>query len=619
MQSFTWGECLEHFMSKVFQPATLAGAISIALISTISFANTETNVIQLETIFVTASKSEQNVEDIPARVAVIDEETIQKSPILDLAHLLSKEASISISQSGGYGQPASAHTRGTKSAHTLFMQDGMRLNTASVESQTNIHLLDTSSIDRIEILKGPASVQYGSDAIGGVVQLISKTPTQNQVFNTIEAGERATYKNILGADLAQDGAYLQIRGQRLETDGDIIVQNTAVKSAYDQKGYSAKVGTIQDHYGLSAEITNNQGTSNYFFQFNPNNLGMYDFENQLLNLTGYLQLNQNLKFNTRLSQFEDERTETLGYASYVTTKQQEIDTNLQWALNPQQNLLIGIQHNQTDVESRNFFNYDIHTTGYYVQHQYADHGLNTQIGLRVEDNEQFGTHTVGQVAVRYQLLPLTSIYTNIGTAFKAPAVGQLTPEPVWWGGNPDLQPEESVSYEIGIDQKLADGLNAYASIYQTKIKDLQKTDANYVWKNTNKAKLTGAELGLKWSSDNWYAAGEYAYVQPKDDTKDIDLEHSPRQNFSLTTGWESELYGVSLSLIAKGKAKDARQNLSGYSTVDLGAFWNAHQNVRFFANIRNVLDKNYHTAAFSPTQYYLAEGRLASAGVTLRY
>ncbi|MDT1904089.1 TonB-dependent receptor, partial [Acinetobacter baumannii] len=78
----------------------------------------------------------------------------------------------------------------------------------------NIHLFDTTDIKQIEILRGPASVQYGTDAIGGVIQLISKTPTQNKIFTTIEAGEKNTYKSILGIDLAQDGYYAQIRGQR---------------------------------------------------------------------------------------------------------------------------------------------------------------------------------------------------------------------------------------------------------------------------------------------------------------------------------------------------------------------------------------------------------------------
>lgn len=90
---------------------------------------------------------------------------------------------------GGYGQPASIFLRGSNAAHTLILQDGMRSNTATVAG-TNLHLIDTTDIKQIEILKGPASVQYGTDAIGGVIQLISKTPTENSAFTTVEVGEK---------------------------------------------------------------------------------------------------------------------------------------------------------------------------------------------------------------------------------------------------------------------------------------------------------------------------------------------------------------------------------------------------------------------------------------------
>ncbi|MFX8137506.1 TonB-dependent receptor, partial [Acinetobacter baumannii] len=82
-------------------------------------------------------------------------------------------------------------------------------------------------------------------------------------------------------------------------------------------------------------------------------------------------------------------------------------------------------------------------TGYYLQHQYQNDVISTQAGIRVEDNQQFGTHSVGQLAVRHTLSPTSSIYANVGTAFRAPVVGQIISEPAWWGGNPDLQPEES--------------------------------------------------------------------------------------------------------------------------------------------------------------------------------
>jgi vitamin B12 transporter len=138
---------------------------------------------------------------------------------------------------------------------------------------------------------------------------------------------------------------------------------------------------------------------------------------------------------------------------------------------PNQKLLVGATHRNIDGDVISYgtpYQEDIDSTGYYIQHKYDQAGLNTQVGIRVEDNEKFGTHTVGQGSVRYQVLPLTSVYANIGSAFKAPTLNDMYA----FGGNPDLKPEESISYEIGLDQKLNYGLSTGLSIYQTKVKNL---------------------------------------------------------------------------------------------------------------------------------------------------
>ncbi|MDC4303609.1 TonB-dependent receptor plug domain-containing protein [Acinetobacter baumannii] len=616
---------MEHVMSKSFQPTRLVGAIAIAMgCSPVIFAEDATDATQLDPIVITASKSAEKASEVPARISVIDEKTIEQNPIADLPSLLRKEAGLTIHQTGGYGQTASVFIRGASAGHTLFLQDGMRSNTATVAGQ-NIHLFDTTDIKQIEILRGPASVQYGTDAIGGVIQLISKTPTQNKIFTTIEAGEKNTYKSILGIDLAQDGYYAQIRGQRFETDGDQIISNDDRKAGFDQKGYSAKVGVDKEQYALSAEIKENKGTGD-FFSYGA--AQAYDFTNRLYNVNARLNLTNNIIWNTRLSQFEDQyNLIKAAYPSIVNTKQQEVDSNIKWQFTPSQNILFGVEHNKTTAEKVVAYNGDTgfdnsnKTTGYYLQHQYQHDGINTQAGIRVEDNDQFGTHTVGQLAGRFLVTPTTSVYANIGTAFRAPVVGQIITEPAWWGGNPDLKPEESVSYELGFDQKLNHGFTVYGSVYQTKVDNLMVSSAatNFVFYNIDKATLTGAELGLKWSLDNWFINAEYAYIQPKNDETDQDAPNRPRQNFNMNIGWDNGVYGFNTAFVAKGKAKDI-QDVPGYTTLDFNAYWQMSPNVKIFTNIQNLYDTDYKTAWNKEVgSYYIASGRLASAGVTLSY
>lgn len=636
---------MEHIMSgfyklSAFKPTTLVGAIAIAMgLSSTSFAETTSSnseaKSQLDTIVITATRSEEKIENIPARISIIEPHILEQSPIAELPHLLMSDASIDMMQYGGYGQAASIFTRGTNSTHTLVLRDGVRLNTGSAGS-ASLAFIDTTDIKQIEVLKGPASVLYGTDAIGGVVQLVSKTPEKTGAFVTGEMGEHNTYKSVVGADLAENGVYAQVRGQRLESDGTQVTdfKDANVKAgAYDQKGFSAKLGVEKEQYAASVDYSQNQGTSTYVDGVNDANWNLIglknvsqDFKNEIINVKGRVNVNDSLSINARLSQFKDDLEQNDSHdAIYNTTKEAELYSK--WQFTPTQNILAGVatKNVKSDVLSGSGFygvDYDkeVDSTGYFVQHQYQTDKLHTQLGLRVEDHETFGTHTVGQAAARYQILPMTSIYTNIGTAFRAPTNNDLYA--LSWGGNPELKPEESVSYEVGLDQKITDNFSMGLSAYRNEVDDLitYVTDPiTYEGRlyNVKKATFTGGEFNLDWASDELFTNLSYAYVQPKDKETDKDLARRSRQSLTLTTGIQNEVYGISTSLSAKSKPKNSK--VSGYATVDVNAFWNINPNVKLFTNIQNIGDVEYKTTSYSNGYYYINGGRLASAGVTFRY
>jgi len=627
---------MEHVMSKSFQPTRLVGAIAIAMgFSPVIFAEDTTNATQLDPIVITASKSAEKASEVPARITVIDQKTIQQSPLADLGQLLQRDAGLHLLQQGGMGQNSSLFIRGTNSTHSLFLKDGASLNTA-LDGGASIPYIDLSDVAQIEVLKGPASVQYGTDAIGGVINIRTAPPKQQKLFLTTEAGENNTYKSIVGADLVSDnGLYAQIRGQRQESDGTAVTNKSNKKASYNQKGYSAKIGYEQTQYGANVSINENKGTNVYY-------RGTHDFLNQLINTNAYYQVLDNLKVNAHYSNFKDKLT---GKSSsyYFDTERNEGDINLQWNFAKNQNLLVGASINNADIKSLAIKGekQDLDSNGYYIQHQYNDqNGLSTQAGIRIEDNDQFGSKTVGQLAGRFPIGPLTSIYANIGTAFKAPTGNQLYYSSQFkdeYGtyitvGNPDLKPEESLSYEIGIDQKLAYGISAYASAYQTKVKNLIQYVSNYdpvnnisdaTYNNVNKAKMFGGEVGLKWKQDDLFLTTEYGYVKTKNEENGYELVRRPRQTLTLTLGLENEIYGLSTSLVAKSHSKISESKTSkytpGYASVDLNAYWNVTSNVKLFTNVENVGDVKYKTANYSGDEFYINGGRLASAGVTLSY
>jgi len=623
---------MEHIMSVIFKPTTLVGAVAIAMgLSSTTFADTSSNSeanSKLDTIVVTASRTEQKISEVPARINIIEPKILEQSPIASLPQLLQTDASINMVQSGGYGQTAAIFLRGTNSNHTLLLRDGVRLN-SNTAGAASLPFIDTTDIKQIEVLKGPASVLYGADAIGGVVQLISKTPEKTGAFVTGEMGENNTYKAVIGADLAQDGFYAQVRGQRLETDGTPVTDaKNNKKASFDQKGYSAKVGVEKERYAASVDYSENQGYSDYD---NYGNLVSQDFKNEIINVKGRVNILDNVALHARLSQFKDniEQNSSPDYV-HSTTKEAELYTK--WQMTPAQNILFGstFKDIKGDVYSKNLFGgqdvkykESVDTIGYFAQHQYQHNGLETQVGIRVEDNDKFGTHTVGQGAVRYQVLPLTSIYANVGSAFRAPTTNDLYA--ISWGANPDLKPEESFSYEIGVDQKLNHNIDLGLSIYRNKVDNLISYQAGKLV-NVNKATFTGGEASFKWQQDELFLTTTYAYVQAKDDETKKDLTRRPRQSLTLTTGWDDGVYGVSASVVAKSNSKDFADYPSttptttpGYVSTNVNAYWQATPMIKLFTNIENIGDVNYKTAYNGNGVYYINGGRLASAGVTFRY
>lgn len=617
-------------MFKNFPVAPLVGAIAIACASTATLADQtdSQDVVVLDPIVVTATRSAQSINTVAARVDVIDESTLEQSPIASLPDLLQAEAGINMVQLGGYGQQASIFTRGAESDQTLVLRDGVRLN-GTTTGIASLGFIDTTDLKQIEILKGPASVLYGTDAIGGVVQLVSKTPEKSGAFITGEYGENDTYKALVGADLAENGFYAQVRGQRLETDGTPVKEiDHAESAAFDQKGFSAKLGVERQSYAASVDYSYNEGRSDYD---NYGSLTSQDFDNEVINLKGRANLGQ-LELNARLSQFKDNLEQNdvnyLAAYDYVYSTSKEAELYGKWDFSNTQNILLGATYRSAEADALSYgtaIDETIDSTGYYVQHQFNGQNLNTQVGVRVEDNEKYGTHTVGQGAIRYHFTPATSIYSNIGSAFRAPSMNDLYA----YGGNPELKPEESVSYEIGLDHQFAPSIQTGISLYRTEVDNLidseciSDCDGYGVYQNQNidQATMEGGEVYAKWQGENLYANVAYHYVRAKDDETGDDLSRRPRQSASFTAGWADEVYGISSTLTANGKSDNSAYDdvsIPGHLRIDLHAYANVNDHLKLFTNIQNVGDSKYRTA-YGSGSYYINGGRLASIGATLRY
>lgn len=617
---------------------TLKTSIALLLTPTAVMANASTPHVELDPINITVSRSPQLLSKTPARVTVIGTKEIEQNPIANLDNVLNHDASANIVTSGGIGQTSSIFLRGTNAHHTLVLRDGVRLNGASTGT-ASLPFLNLSNIERIEIQKGASSVLYGSDAIGGVVQMVSKNPTATGGSITGLYGENNTYKAIISSDfVSNNGFYTQAHAQKAKSNGTPVVGKEAFNkdAGYDQKGAGIKVGYKNDTLHLSADYARNQGTNEYItyewgMGYQPLS---HDFTNEGINLKGNLQLNDKLNLNARVSQFKDKLNQNdlnkTNQYDFVRNTTKETEVYGTWQFTPEQNILVGITHQNKkgnvysggnpswgtdDVR----YNESVDSTGYFAQHQYRSDIISTQIGMRVEHDEKYGNHTIGQGAIRYQMTPATSVYANVGSAFKAPNTNQLYATA--WGANPNLKPEESFSYELGLDQKISPNATIGISTYQIKVDNL------IAWQsgrniNINKAKLTGGELSAKWQQGDYFIKAGYHYVQPKDDTTKQDLNRRSRHNGVLTLGLDNGQYGVNTTIHAKSKSKDFSNTINaGHATLDIGGYYSINPNIKVFGNVENIGDVEYKTAYEGSVTgvHYRHGGRQANIGVTFSY
>lgn len=614
---------------------TLSASIAL-LLSPLAVA--ETPHVELDPINITVSRSPQAISQTPARVSVIGEREITQNPTANLSDVLKKEASIYIKQTGGIGQGTELYLRGGLPTHTLLLKDGARLNTQNGFSPNYTEQISLNGVNRIEIVKGASSVQYGTDAINGTIQLISQTPTNTHAFATAVFGENDTNHYSAGADIVHNGFFAQINGQRLDSDGTHILntQHKAQKAGFDQKGFGAKLGYDSTHHKAHVFYHQNEGNNIYMDYSTQQNNKVRQFKNNSTGVNLEVTPQNNLTVNAQYALSKDTQTWIDGTDTPYQPNNKNTDANLtaRWHFTPNQNLLAGVAYSKNQYKTNTLATHTkIDSLGYYLQHQYQSDKVNTQLGVRLEDNDRFGNHTVGQGSIRYHLTPKASVYTNIGSSFKAPYLDQLYSK---WGGNTELKPEKGLSYEVGADYFIDDDTKVYVSAFQNKLTNLissvciDKCDSTNSWErinqnqNIDKAQLTGGEVGVTWSKDDFYASAEYAYVATKNKSgvnQDKELPYRPKHTGTLSVGYDNGIYGVGTSMTAHSKSFADRANTNyvrGYYTADLNAHWHINSNVKLFTNIKNYWGTD-HKLVDNFGSWYMSGGRQANIGITVSY
>lgn len=554
---------------------------------------------EADAVVVTATRTAQLADQVLAPVIVITREKIERSQAADVADLLRFHAGLDLGRNGGPGQATSLFLRGTNSDHTLVMLDGVRINPATIGGAA-LHNIDPALVERIEIVKGPRSSLYGSEAIGGVINIITRRAAQG-VAAEVSAGGGSYDTRKLTANLrhGRDSARFGIDISRQETDGYPPRTVSDVDRGHDNTSLNAHVGYRVGEVDVELSHFEARGNTEYLDSFTvPPELDQ-DFRNAATALT--LAATPTAMWATRLqvSQVRDEIDQNQG-ADFAHTDRRMLDWQNDLQVGSNRLLTAGVWLMREEVTAAVFgsgFDEDTDTRAVYLQDS-AEFGAHSLLAAaRYTDHDAFGGHLTWDAGYGYRLSEATRLTAAAGTAFRAPD----STDRFGFGGNPDLEPEESRQVELGLRHRLSPAQRVSLNLFRNEIDNLIEFDfiTTNQMVNLGKARIRGVEAAWNYSAAGWYAGVEAIVQDPESRASGQALPRRAKRSMTAAFGYDSGRYQLGLDVLASAERRDSDFSdvrLPGYGLANLhAAVWLTPQWV-VRARVENLFDKDYALA-----------------------
>lgn len=587
------------------------------------------DVTELDPVVVTATRMPDTADQTLAAVTVIERAEIERRQARTMSDLLRGLPGVAVSNSGGAGQPTSIFLRGTESDHVLVLIDGVKINSATLGTAA-WQQIPLTAIERVEVVRGPRSSLYGSEAIGGVIQIFTRRGSGGPFKARVRAGA-GTYGTVtgeLGLSAGDERAWFDasLGFERTEgfnaCNGEPGLGGCFVDQP-DRDGFHSDNVALRAGYRFSAAVEldvhllRSSGDTQYDGSAWAGN------QNQTLLQVAGLNLALRPHHNWS-SQLALARTWDASEIFFDETLLNHFDTHrdsLSWQnalhLAKHHRLGWGLDLQWDRIDTQPDYAHDARRNLGLFGEYLGDFGPQTvHLSLRHDDNQQFGGKTTGQLGWGYRFGQGLQLSAAWGSAFKAPTFNEL----YYPGfGNPDLDPETSWSGELGLS-----GLHPWGrwglSLYQTDIEDLIAFDATtFAPANLDSARIRGLELWSTAHLAGWDLDANLTLLDPRNTSSglnhDKQLARRPEQTLRLDADRRFGTLGLGATVTFSGRRYDDFANqtrLDGFALVDLRAEYALSSALRLQARLENVLDEDYETAA-----YYNQPGR--SVFVTLRY
>ncbi len=577
------------------------------------------------TMVVTANRFQQPVNTVLAPIDVVTREDIDRWQPKSLNDVMRRLPGVDIGQNGGRGQMSSLFIRGTNSNHVLVLVDGVRLASTSVTGSIDFSQIPVSLVQRIEFIRGPRSAVYGSEAIGGVINIITQKESDGGKLQAGVGSKRTqTYDGSVRQHLGENTA-VTLAGAFDETQGYNVYPSSTVPADADNDGFRSKSlwGSVEHRF--------NDDLAGFFRSYGYNNTT--DYDRIYSDSDSDVRQLYSKSFDSGL-RFQHERWSSQLVGSYQTYKDYNFNstngnysTGYSLAEITQRSVLWGnaIQVGSGTISGGADWRreekkpgtgsetYSRENTGLYLsaQQRYFDQ-LTLEGAVRTDDSTQYDRHNTWQTAAGWEFVPDYRVTLSYGTAFLAPSFGQLYGG--WWA-NSNLKPEESSQWEAGLEGTTGPLLWRLAA-YRNEIKNLIDSDENFKYVNTDKATIKGIEWTGTVSTGIFSHSVVLEYLDPRKDANNEVLARRAKQKAKYQLDWTMYDFDVNIAYQYNGKRFDnatssynpEQRRLPSYSTVDLAVSYPVTSHLTVRGRIANLFDKEYETAYGYQTagrEYYL--------------
>jgi vitamin B12 transporter len=580
-----------------------------------------------ETIVVTATRIPTPEIQVASSISVVTADEIADRQIQTLPDLLKDLPGLNVIQTGGAGGQTSVFIRGTNSNHTKVLVDGIDVSDPSSPSGTfDFGQFLTQDIQKVEILRGPQSGLYGSDAIGGVINVITKSGSGPAQFTaSTEAGSFDTFNQTAGVSGSLERFHYTANvehyhsGATPVTPLDLLAPGERrIDDYYDNLTGSTKLGfDVTEHFdvGLIARYTDShlrltgENEDNFPLDFPDSAQSANDTRQYYTRATAHL-----ISYDGGLEQ-------TLGIAysnikSFETSPENpESDffgarVNADWQgtvrLASDEKLVLGAEHQREEMTVPLSASTTI-DSGYAELQSSIDNALFNTLSVRYDDNDRFGSKVTYRVAPAYVIQETgTKLKASVGTGFKAPTLSQMFqnfPDFDFFA-NPNLRPETSLGYDLGFEQSILSGTVRFGVTYfRNNIKNLITDNVDFTTDiNVGRAVTEGAESFVSYQPlrDLTFRL-DYTYTQATDDILHEELLRRPKNKVDLNAAWHAtDRLSLNATVLSVSSWVDGNRDFSiprltapGYTTVDVAASYELSGNLTVYGRVTNLFDRHY--------------------------